>query len=251
MNKDEVKSCGMCGVEIRDLTVTADGKNLLEHINLDIHCGDLVALIGSNGAGKSTLLKAILGERKYSGSIEFVDHCGCGIPHAHVGYVPQHFYFDRSSSVSVCDFLDAYRNRRPVFMGHTKISRERVLRMLQTVDCPHLIDRRLGDLSGGELQRIMLAFATHPVPDVLILDEPISGVDQRGMDLFYRLVADLRKRHHIGILLVSHDFSVVEKYATRVVLLDKTILAQGSAREVFDSHVFRETFGGSFVREAE
>ena len=240
---EEIKSCGRCGVVIKNLSVTADGQKLLENVELTVHCGELVALIGSNGAGKSTLLKAILGERRYTGSIEFVDHCGCGVQHAHVGYVPQHFYFDRSSAVSVCDFLDAYHNRRPVFFGHTKYSRDRVLRMLSAVECPHLIDRRLGDLSGGELQRIMLAFAINPVPDLLILDEPISGIDQRGMDVFYRLVSDLRKQHHIGILLVSHDFAVVEQYATKVVLLDKTVLAQGSAQEVFASRSFQEIFG--------
>jgi len=238
---DNIKSCGKCGVRIKELNVISDGKNILENINLDISCGEFTALVGRNGAGKTTLLKAVLGELRYSGKIEFVDHCGCGLKHAHVGYVPQHFFFDRTSPVSVCDFLSAYSNKRPVFLGNKKV-KENVIKMLDKVGIKELSDRRLGELSGGELQRVMLAFALNPVPDLLILDEPISGVDQVGMDIFYKLVADLRKEHHIAVILVSHDFALVEKYATKVVLIDKTIKSIGTADEVFSSDAFSDVF---------
>lgn len=240
--EDKIKSCGKCGVKIENLTVKSEGKIILDNINLDIKCGEFVALIGRNGAGKTTLLKTMLGEIKYDGIINFVDHCGCGISHTHVGYVPQNFFFDKTSPVSVCDFLSAYSNKKPVFLGN-KNSRAKVLEMLKKVGVEHLIDSRLGDLSGGELQRIMLAFSLNPVPDLLILDEPISGVDQRGMDVFLKLVADLRKEHHLGVILVSHDFALVEKYATKVVLIDKGVKAIGSASEVFESGCFLEIFG--------
>ena len=88
----------------------------------------------------------------------------------------------------------------------------------------------------------MLAFALNPVPDLLILDEPISGVDQKGMDIFYNLVSELRKEHHIAVILVSHDFALVEKYATKVALVDKKIIAEGSAKEVFESKAFLDVF---------
>ena len=114
----EILSCGRCGVRIKDLSVVSEGKIILNDINLEVHCGEFLALIGRNGAGKTTLLKAILGEIKYEGKIEYIDHCGCGISHAHVGYVPQHFFFDKSSPVSVCDFLNAYGAKEPVFKGN-------------------------------------------------------------------------------------------------------------------------------------
>lgn len=243
MDNRQIKSCGKCGVEISNMSVLTDGKTILKDVNLSVHCGEFMAIIGCNGAGKTTLLKAILNEIKYSGDIRFVDHCGCGVEHAHVGYVPQSFYFDKSSSVSVLDFMNSYHNPYPVFLGHKAKKRKNILEMLKKVECTHLIDRKLGELSGGEMQRIMLAFALNPVPDLLILDEPISGVDQRGMDLFYKLVADLRCEHHIAVLLVSHDFALVEKYATKAALIDGGIKLTGTPKEVFESKEFTSMFG--------
>lgn len=245
MDNKQFKSCGKCGVEINNMSVISDGKTILNNVNLHVHCGEFMAIIGCNGAGKTTLLKAILGEIKYSGDIRFVDHCGCGVEHTHVGYVPQSFYFDKSSSVSVLDFMNCFHNSRPVFWGHKEKRRKKVLEMLEKVECKHLIDRKLGDLSGGEMQRIMLAFALEPVPDLLVLDEPISGVDQRGMDLFYKLVADLRCEHHIAVLLVSHDFALVEKYASQVALIDRGISLVGTPQEVFESKEFTGMFGSA------
>ena len=118
-----------------------------------------------------------------------------------------------------------------------------VLKNLEKVGISHLENRRLGELSGGELQRVMLAFALNPVPDLLILDEPISGVDQRGMDIFYNLVSELRKEHHIAVILVSHDFALVEKYASKAVLIDKKIIAEGKPLDVFESKEFLGVFG--------
>ncbi len=238
----EILSCGRCGVKIKDLKVSSEGKVILNNINLEVHCGEFLALIGRNGAGKTTLLKAILGEVKHEGTIEYVDHCGCGVSHAHVGYIPQHFYFDKSSPVSVADFLNAYGNGVPVFKGN-KNGRKKVLENLEKVGMADISDRRLGELSGGELQRVMLAFALNPVPDLLILDEPISGVDQRGMDMFYNLASELRKEHHIAVILVSHDFALTEKYATRVALIDKEIIKEGSPKDVFSSKEFSDMFG--------
>lgn len=248
--ENKIKSCGKCGVSIKNLTVTSEGREILSNINLEIHCGEFAALIGRNGAGKTTLLKAILGEIKHSGNIEFVDKCGCGINHAHVGYVPQHFYTDKSAAVSVCDFLSSFEAKLPVFLGN-KALKPKIIKRLEKVGCAHLADRRLCELSGGELQRVMLAFALNPVPDLLILDEPISGVDQRGMDIFYNLVADLRKEHHIAVILVSHDFALVQKYATKAVLIDKEIMAQGTPTEVMASDAFLKTFGYPSKKEIE
>lgn len=111
----------------------------------------------------------------------------------------------------------------------------------------NLIDRPLGRCSGGELQRVLLALALHPAPDLLVLDEPISGVDRNGMQLFLETVRGLRKHRHMAILLVSHDLDLVREYADHVVLLDKTVLTQGKPEDVFAS----PEFAGVFARGKE
>ena len=111
------------------------------------------------------------------------------------------------------------------------------------MDCEHILYRKLGDLSGGELQRVILTMAIEPMPDLLILDEPVSGVDATGLDLFYKKVTYLRNTYHIAVLLVSHDLALIRRYADKVVLLDKTVAEQGDAEDVFQTKTFQQTFG--------
>ena len=114
---------------------------------------------------------------------------------------------------------------------------------------PDLLNKRLGSLSGGELQRILLAFALEPMPDLLLLDEPVSAVDRKGIGAFYELVTSLRHEYHMPVLLVSHDLSHVKKYATAAALLDRTIIRSGPVAEMMRSREVRETFGLDVVEE--
>ena len=116
------------------------------------------------------------------------------------------------------------------------------MKALARTHCEKLADRPLGALSGGELQRVLLALALMPQPDLLILDEPVSGVDQNGLEAFYQTVDELKRRNHMAILLVSHDLDVVERYADRVVLMQGTVIKQGSPQVVFDSPEFEQVF---------
>lgn len=236
-------SCGLCSIEIQNLIVKSGQDILLDTINLEFFCGQLTALIGKNGAGKTTLLKAILGERPYKGMISYKKHDETNIKRPIIGYVPQQLLFDRTTPVSVLDFILATQRKRPVWLGHTKTEKKAVLQKLEAFECASIINRRLGDLSGGELQRVLLALATDPMPDFLILDEPVSGVDVNGLDLFYKTVSDFRDRYHMAILLVSHDLSLIKKYADKAVLLDKTVAAYGEVSEVFHTKAFRSAFG--------
>ena len=106
-----------------------------------------------------------------------------------------------------------------------------------------MIDKRLGDLSGGELQRVLLAIACTPVPNLLLLDEPVSGIDRNGMELFYRTIQELKETYDLSVILVSHDLALVKEYADSVILLDKTVLKEGSAEEVMASEEFKQVFG--------
>ena len=244
-------SCGLCSIEMKNISVTSGEDTLLDNVNLTFHCGELTALIGKNGAGKTTLLKTLLGERHYKGSISFTDHHGTVLPVPKIGYVPQHLDFDKSMPVSVADFIAAAKGGKAVWFGKNKKMKESIHKMLDDMECGYLADRRLGALSGGELQRVLLALATDPVPDLLVLDEPVSGVDMAGLDLFYKRIMELRDKQHMAVLLVSHDLGLIRKYADKVVLLDKTVVAEGDADEVFKTAAFKDAFGFSSEEVAE
>lgn len=235
--------CSLCHIGLEDVSVQRGGQTLLHDVSMHIHCGQLTALIGQNGAGKTTLIRALLGELPHGGSIRHVDDHGRDIPHLRTGYVPQHLHFDKEMPVTVEDFMAAAFTRRPVWTGVGKKTRQTVREALATVEAADLAQRPLGRCSGGELQRVLLALALHPAPDLLVLDEPVSGVDQNGLKMFLDTVLRLKETHHMAILLVSHDLHLVREYADHVVLLDKTVLAQGPAENVFRTEAFDAVFG--------
>ncbi|MBR1709494.1 MAG: metal ABC transporter ATP-binding protein [Clostridia bacterium] len=236
------EACQLCRIEVDDLNVKIDGQVLLSDVNLHIHCGELTALIGTNGAGKTTLLRALLGQIDYKGQIRHLT--GEGLPAATIrtGYVPQQLEFDRSSPITVLDFVAASLSARPVFLGIGKRTREQAVESLGRTHCEHLQNHPMGGLSGGELQRVLLALALTPQPDLLILDEPVSGVDENGLETFYQMVTELKRRNHMAILLVSHDLDVVRRYADRVVLMQGTVIEQGPPEVVFKSQGFEKVF---------
>lgn len=233
--------CGFCCTKIRGITVEAGNKKILDNVNLHIHCGTLNVLIGRNGAGKSTLLRAILGEIRHTGNILFKNKNNDG-KKIKIGYVPQKLNVE-NSPMTVYDMVASYTSNIPVFLRKDKKLYEEIKKHLEEFGAEELIDSKVSRLSGGELQRVMMAIATMPYPDLLILDEPISGMDKNGKEQFYSRINDLKKNHDLAIILVSHDFDYVKKYADKVIMLDKSIVAKGKPEEVFASKVFKETFG--------
>ena len=236
-------SCSLCHIGLENVSVQRGGQTLLQDISMHIHCGQLTVLIGQNGAGKTTLVRALLGELPYGGQIRHVDDQGRDLPHLRTGYVPQHLHFDREMPVTVQDFLASAFTRRPVWTGVSAKTHKKVHDALAAVEAASLAQRPLGRCSGGELQRVLLALALEPAPDLLVLDEPVSGVDQKGLSMFLDTVLRLRETHHMAILLVSHDLALVREYADHVVLLDKTVLCQGAPGHVFSSPEFEKVFG--------
>lgn len=241
--------CSLCHIGLDNVSVVRGGQTLLHDVSMHIHCGQLTVLIGQNGAGKTTLIRALLGELPHGGSIRHLDGQGRDIPHLRTGYVPQHLQFDREMPVTVMDFMAAAFSRRPVWAGVNRRTREKVLEALDSVEARELASRPLGRCSGGEMQRVLLALALNPAPDLLVLDEPVSGVDQNGLKLFLDTVNRLKQIHHMAILLVSHDLRLVREYADHVVLLDKTVLCQGSAEQVFSTPEFDAVFGSGTGEE--
>lgn len=235
------KSCGDCCTKINNISFKAGKQVILDNINLHIHCGSLTVIIGKNGAGKSTLLKAILGEIKHEGQIVF-NSKEDGNRKIRIGYVPQSINIE-NSPMSVYDMAASLCCNTPVFIKKDKKVYEEIKVHLKEFGAEELIDSKVSRLSGGELQRVMMAVATIPYPDLLVLDEPISGMDKNGKEQFYSQINKLKKEHDLAVILVSHDFEYVKKYADKVVMIDKSVVIDGKPEEVFASKQFIDTFG--------
>ncbi len=226
--------------KIEDLSVKMGKNVIIKNINLHIHNGEITALIGPNGAGKSTLFKALIGDIPYSG--KFIYHNSLNPKKPRIGYVPQKMELEPSSPISVLDLFSTSITRIPVWLTYTKKSRLAVRRFLGMVKAEHLAEKRLGDLSGGELQRVLLALALNPLPDLLLLDEPFSAVDQSDLEGFYSLVQNLVKEYDFAAIIVSHDLSSAAKYAGTMIFLNHSVQSIGTPEQVFADDKFCQTF---------
>ena len=234
--------CGLHCLKINNITVRTGGQTLVEDVSLHAHCGEITALIGRNGAGKSTLFKALLGEIPHSGEVIFTGHNGTpskGKPR--IGYVPQSLNLDEGSPATVLDLAVAYTSRWPAFLPVPRRLRRDIAAHFAQFEAADLLDKPMGRLSGGERQRVLLSIATRPHPAMLVLDEPVAGVDEAGLLRFYQLLERLRQQDMV-ILLISHDLPYVRQHADRVVLLDRRVLAKGAPDEVFACEAFRTAF---------
>ncbi len=235
-------SCGhSCCLRIQDLSVKIGGGAILSGVNLHVHCGEMVALIGPNGAGKSTLLKAILGQQEHGGVISFAVP-GQRNRKPKIGYVPQSPAFDPGDPVSVADLFACCMSNRPAFLGISKKMRKNILECLARVHGENLIDKRVGTLSGGELQRVLLALALDPIPNILILDEPLSGVDVEGQTELMDMLDEIRKTYDLSILMTTHDFATLPRYADQVALINHRIVRMDAPTELLNSPEFKEIF---------
>ena len=232
---------GLCCLRVEHLGVDMGGAEILQDVSFHLHCGEIVALIGPNGAGKSSLFKAILGQFPHTGTIEF-QRAGGDKTRPLIGYVPQSPAFDRGEPVSVFDFFSAAVSDWPVFLPSPRRLRTRIRACLERVHGEGLMDKRLGDLSGGELQRVLLALALEPLPHILILDEPLSGVDIDGERQLLDMLDEIRRTYDLSIFLSTHDFATLGQFADKVILLKNTVLRSGPPEEVLASGEFKAVF---------
>ena len=236
------KGCSSsCCLRVEHVSVRIGSDQILSDINLHVHCGEMVALIGPNGAGKSTLLKTILGQQDYQGLIAF-SQPGQRSQKPRIGYVPQSPAFDPSDPISVADLFACCMSKRPAFLGLGKTMRKTVLECLERVHGEELWAKRVGTLSGGELQRVLLALALEPIPNILILDEPLSGVDVEGMGTIMDMLDEIRQTYDLSIVMTTHDFSMLPRYADQAVLIDHAVKAQGKPEDVLSSEAFNKAF---------
>ena len=236
------KPCGFHCIKANNISVKIGKEDIIKNVNIHIHCGELTVIIGRNGAGKTTLLKAILGEIKHTGEIQFLDIKNKQTLNLNVGYVPQSLNIEKDMPTTVYDLFASLISNKPIWIKKDKKLYIKIKEHLKAFKVENLIDKGIGNLSGGELQRVLLAIATLPIPNLLILDEPVSGIDKNGIKIFFEIVNKLKKQYDMSIILVSHDLELVKKYADKVILLDKTIKCEGTPEHVFNSKEYKEIF---------
>jgi len=228
-------------VGFESLTVALGGQSILDSVTASVPRGSCTAIIGPNGAGKTTLLLALLGQIPYRGRIRVA--CEPEGRHPRIGYVPQRLQFDRGLPMTTLEFMVMGWQRRPLCFGIRSDCRERAMALLASVKADALERRRIGALSGGEMQRVMLALALGQDPDLLVLDEPAAGVDFQGEYVFCELLEGLRRAKGFTQLMVSHDLATVTHHATHVICLNRRVAAEGPPREVLTAANLTAIFG--------
>lgn len=241
--KKIMQPCGLHCIRVNHMGVTLGEQVILEDVNMHIHCGTITAVIGKNGAGKTTLIRALLDDIPHEGKIDFRDTENGEIKKLKIGYVPQKLNLEKGTPISVYDLIASYQSNVPIFWHKNKRLYEEIKEVLRVFEAEALIDKQICNLSGGQLQRVLLSMALMDEPKLLLLDEPVSGIDQNGMELFYKTIDYLKRNFDLAIVLISHDLDYVKKYADKVLLLDKTVLRQGTPKEVFSSEEFQTVFG--------
>jgi zinc transport system ATP-binding protein len=219
-------------LEIKNLTVRYNDHVILNQLNFWVNSGEIVAIIGPNGSGKTTLLKAILGLIPHQGEVTIFG----GSPRLaldNIGYVPQRLDFDRTFPLTVEEFLNFIKVKNRPW-------REEVLR---EVGVNTFMDKGLGELSGGQLQRLLIAKALLKEPKLLMLDEATSGVDIAAEMTFFELIEHLNKTHNVTIMLISHEVQMVYKFATQILCLNKDLVCNGRPKEAITKEVLEKLYG--------
>ncbi|MCJ7544684.1 MAG: metal ABC transporter ATP-binding protein [Phycisphaerae bacterium] len=228
-------------VEFRDVTVRVNGLTILEQVSAQVPRGSATAIIGPNGAGKTTLLLALLGQIPYDGRIAV--HPLRPGQAVRLGYMPQRLDFDRGMPLTVMELMTMGHQRRPLWLGRSPKACRAAREALAAVEAEHLAARPAGALSGGELQRVLLALAIRQEPESLIRDEPAAGVDVGGENLLCELFDRLRIERGFTQIIVTHDLSVVTAHATDVICLNRRVTGCGPARTTLTEGVLAATFG--------
>ena len=213
-------------VKLENASVEKNKKILVKHISLEIKQGEIVTLIGPNGSGKTTTAKMALGINKnFEGSVQRYT--------SQIGYVPQKVMIDWTLPIRVNDFMQLT----------SEINPGEVNEALNFTGVDHLKNKNLNELSGGEFQRVLIARAIAKKPELLVLDEPVQGVDFKGEISLYELIRSISEKTNCGILLISHDLHVVMSATDYVVCLNKHVCCSGTPKKVANSDQYRELFG--------
>ena len=202
-------------LEVKNLTVRLNGEDVLVDLSFNVYDGEVLAILGPNGAGKTTLLKALLGIVPYEGVVKWREE-------VRIGYVPQRLPFIKDVPLSVKEFFqlkNASENEAEKILKSIGLGKE-------------ILKKKIGDLSSGQFQRILIGWALALDPDVLLFDEPLAGIDVGGQESIYNFLERLKETRNLTILFVTHELSVVYRLADRVLCLNKRMLCSGAPKEM-------------------
>jgi len=219
-------------ISVKNLSVDYGNQTVLNRLSFDVEKGKLTAIIGPNGSGKTTLFKAILGLIPHQGQVRIFQKPVREVLRR-IGYVPQSFDFDRTLPITVREFLSfgALRHWHP--------SGE----LCKEVHVDVLMDRLIGELSGGQLQRVLIAQALLKKPDLLLLDEPSSGIDIEGAKAFYDLIKHVNHEHGLTVVLISHEINMVYSLADQIICLNRDLICNGPPRQALTKDVMEQLYG--------
>ena len=216
-------------IKIKNLSVIFNKNFVINNVSIDIFKNQMIAIIGPSGAGKSTLIKSIIGLISlYSGKVMFLKDIS-------IGYMPQKIFIERLMPLKVKRFLELSNN----------INYDLIDIIINNLSISYLLSYMIHDLSGGELQKVLLARALLNKPDLLILDEPLQGIDLKGQMELYKLINDIRFKFDSTILIVSHDLYLVMNGTDHVVCLNKHVCCSGSPKSISNHPEFISLFGYS------
>lgn len=247
----------MEALTVENLCVKINNRHLVENVSFSVEEGNIVAIIGPNGAGKTTLVKAILGLIPFdTGTVTLFGHpLKHNKSYTKVGYVPQSLEFDRTFPLTVSELLGFTVPQTYSFLlSSRKQQKNTINELLKTVGVRDLSDRAIGSLSGGELQRVMIAKAIVNNPKILFLDEPASGVDIEGQERFYDLVRRLNKENGLTIILISHDLNIVYRFADNVLCMNRRLICAGKPSETLTDEAIKSVYGemmGAYIHSCD
>ncbi|PIE64405.1 MAG: manganese ABC transporter ATP-binding protein [Desulfobacterales bacterium] len=213
-------------ISFENLNLRLGDNPVLVDVSFRVEPGSIHCIIGPNGGGKTSLIRSLLGQMPHDGTIRTAWYNERQIP----GYVPQTLDFDRTLPLSVNDFMGMICQNRPVFSGTGKRVQEIIFQALEKVGMADKADYMFGGLSGGERQRVLLAQALVPEPDLLVLDEPASGLDKKGMEIMHSILQELNRKG-TTILMIHHDLGEVKKIGHGVTCINRKVLFTGSPEE--------------------
>lgn len=226
----------MSFIEVKDLSVAFNGNKIIENISFEVDKGDVVSIIGPNGSGKTTLVRAMLGLVEHKGTVRlnskpFKQHLN------DIGYVPQRLDFDRTFPISVDEFL-RISGYKPDEAWREEVCRE--------FGITNLLRKKLGTLSGGQMQRVLIASSLLKNPQLLILDEPTAGVDIEGAASFYELIRHINEEHNITVFLVSHEINMVSTTSTKVICVNRNMFCCGEPDKVMTKQLLEQLYSSHF-----
>jgi len=227
-------------ISIKNLSFSYnDDTSVLEDISFDIKKGEIVALIGPNGSGKTTLVKNILGLLEPSKGSVTIDKKSPKEVRSKFAYVPQRFDFDRTTPLTVKEFLELDKCKHHSF--------EKIDDFLESVDLLDFKKKRLGSLSGGQFQKVMIARALLHEKEFLVFDEPSTGIDITGEQTVYELIEKINKEQGITVIIVSHELNIVSRYASNVICLNKCLVCSGAPEKILKPKNLEKLFGGDIA----